>query len=106
MRRIRPDPWLGNRWDRASGRRDHEHRPAHEARTGLATWIRRAGYPRSGPERLLDRGESVVLGDQRVDLRILVIQCEREAGGLAPDALVLRSGEPDRIGAQGVSAFA
>ena len=34
-----------------------------------------------------------------------MIECEREAGGLAPDTLVLRSGESDRIGASHVSAL-
>ena len=77
-----------------------------ELRPDIATGIRRTGDPRSVSKRLLDRRESFVLADQRVDLRVLVIQRQREAGGLAPDGLVLRSGEPDRIGASRVSTFA
>src|SRR5919198_4980169 len=72
----------------------------------LPAWVGRSCDPRRLAERLLDRGEPFVLHDERVDLRVLVVQGEGEAGGVGPDGFVLDPGQPDGGGAPLVAALA
>ena len=63
---------------------------------------------RSGPafHDLLDDRETAALGDELVDLRVLVVDGDGEARGVAPYGFVLRPGETDVLDAGRVSALA
>jgi hypothetical protein len=69
-------------------------------------WVGDVGVLRPWPGELLDDGIALRLDDDPLDLRVLVIEGDGEAGAVPPHGLVLRPGKGDVPFAVGVPAFA
>ena len=72
----------------------------------LTTGVCLASDPAGTAMELVDRSEPLVLLDDPVDLRVLMIERDREPEGFDPDRLVLQAREPDGLGATTVGALA
>ena len=57
-------------------------------------------------EKLLDDGEPLILSNNTIDLRVLVIERDREVRALGPDILVLLARQPQDGDTRSIAAFA
>src|SRR5512132_2478499 len=80
-------------------------RPTRSGEARLPTGIAGPSDPRCRSVELLDGREPQVLGQDPIDLGILVIQGDREPHWHGPNGLILRAAHTDRVGAPTIRAL-